>query len=243
MRERDVSWVDVRPEVQAQFNERLQAKLDGAVWSTGCESWYLDASGKNRTLWPGFTFKFREAVERLPQRRTTTSRRPHSHATQDTTSTAAPSSSRARRAGSAPRVAERLHSKGANVALVGLEPERLEALAARLGERAFWCEADVTDLAALQRAADETGAALRRHRRGDRQRRRPLHRLGRDGPGGDVRARDRGQPARRLAHRPRGPALPHRAQGLPAQRRLARGLLTRAADGRLRGQQGRRRGR
>ena len=32
--------------------------------------------------------------------------------------------------------AERLHGKGANVALVGLEPERLEALAARLGERA-----------------------------------------------------------------------------------------------------------
>jgi cation diffusion facilitator CzcD-associated flavoprotein CzcO len=62
MRERDVAWVDVRPEVQARFNDRLQAKLDGAVWSTGCESWYLDASGKNRTIWPGFTFKFREAV-------------------------------------------------------------------------------------------------------------------------------------------------------------------------------------
>lgn len=32
--------------------------------------------------------------------------------------------------------AERLHARGANVALVGLEPERLEALAARLGDRA-----------------------------------------------------------------------------------------------------------
>jgi cation diffusion facilitator CzcD-associated flavoprotein CzcO len=62
MRARDVSWVDVRPEVQAEFNDRLQAKLDGAVWSTGCESWYLDSSGKNRTIWPGFTFKFREAT-------------------------------------------------------------------------------------------------------------------------------------------------------------------------------------
>jgi NAD(P)-dependent dehydrogenase (short-subunit alcohol dehydrogenase family) len=53
-------------------------------------------------------------------------------------------------------VAERFHSRGANVALVGLEPDRLEALAERLGERAAWCEADVTDLGALQRAADDT---------------------------------------------------------------------------------------
>jgi NAD(P)-dependent dehydrogenase (short-subunit alcohol dehydrogenase family) len=49
--------------------------------------------------------------------------------------------------------AQRLHAKGANVALVGLEPERLAALAERLGERrAAWFEADVTDLDALQDA-------------------------------------------------------------------------------------------
>ena len=33
--------------------------------------------------------------------------------------------------------AERLHAKGANVALVGLEPERLEKNAAQLGDRAI----------------------------------------------------------------------------------------------------------
>lgn len=48
--------------------------------------------------------------------------------------------------------AERLHTKGANIALVGLEPERLEALAARLGDRVAWFGADVTDYEALQRA-------------------------------------------------------------------------------------------
>ena len=32
------------------------------MWSSGCSSWYLDAAGKNRTLWPGFTLKFREAT-------------------------------------------------------------------------------------------------------------------------------------------------------------------------------------
>jgi len=48
--------------------------------------------------------------------------------------------------------ARRLHGKGANVALVGLEPERLEDLAAQLGDRAAAFAADVTDFDALQRA-------------------------------------------------------------------------------------------
>jgi NAD(P)-dependent dehydrogenase (short-subunit alcohol dehydrogenase family) len=52
--------------------------------------------------------------------------------------------------------ARRLHGKGANVALVGLEPERLEALAAQLGDRAIAVEADVTDFDALQRAVAAT---------------------------------------------------------------------------------------
>lgn len=55
--------------------------------------------------------------------------------------------------------AERLHARGANVALVGLEPEKLHALADRLGPRAAAFEADVTDGAAVQRAVD--GAAQR----------------------------------------------------------------------------------
>jgi cation diffusion facilitator CzcD-associated flavoprotein CzcO len=62
MREREVAFVDVKADVQSTYNDRLQAQLDGAVWSSGCASWYLDASGRNRTLWPGFTFKFREAT-------------------------------------------------------------------------------------------------------------------------------------------------------------------------------------
>src|SRR5579875_871058 len=50
-------------------------------------------------------------------------------------------------------LARRLHSCGANVALVGLEPDRLRENAESLGaERAFWFEADVTDRAALDRA-------------------------------------------------------------------------------------------
>jgi cyclohexanone monooxygenase len=28
------------------------------VWASGCRSWYLNAAGKNTTLWPGFTFTY-----------------------------------------------------------------------------------------------------------------------------------------------------------------------------------------
>jgi NAD(P)-dependent dehydrogenase (short-subunit alcohol dehydrogenase family) len=52
--------------------------------------------------------------------------------------------------------ADRLHARGANVALVGLEPERLRQNAERLGERAAWFEADVTDLEALEGAVAQT---------------------------------------------------------------------------------------
>ncbi|MEA2217562.1 MAG: hypothetical protein QOJ35_188 [Solirubrobacteraceae bacterium] len=53
-------------------------------------------------------------------------------------------------------VARRLHAAGANVALVGLEPALLERLAAELGDRAAWFQADVTDFDALQRAVRGT---------------------------------------------------------------------------------------
>ena len=52
--------------------------------------------------------------------------------------------------------ARRLHAAGANVALVGLEPELLEELAASLGDRAAAFHADVTDYEALRRAVRGT---------------------------------------------------------------------------------------
>jgi hypothetical protein len=35
--------------------------MERTIWTTGgCASWYLDAQGRNTTLWPGFTFTFRQ---------------------------------------------------------------------------------------------------------------------------------------------------------------------------------------
>jgi hypothetical protein len=36
------------------------------VWNTGgCTSWYLDASGRNTTVWPGTTAEFRRETRRV----------------------------------------------------------------------------------------------------------------------------------------------------------------------------------
>jgi cation diffusion facilitator CzcD-associated flavoprotein CzcO len=52
---------EVRENVQEKFNARLQRQLEGTVWNSGgCQSWYIDANGKNTTIWPGFTWPFRQ---------------------------------------------------------------------------------------------------------------------------------------------------------------------------------------
>jgi cation diffusion facilitator CzcD-associated flavoprotein CzcO len=65
MRRRGVRALDVRRTVQDSFNQSLQARLKKTVWASGCHSWYLDAHGKNTTLWPGFTFAYRFLTRRL----------------------------------------------------------------------------------------------------------------------------------------------------------------------------------
>jgi cation diffusion facilitator CzcD-associated flavoprotein CzcO len=60
------STVEVRPEALAAYNEDVQAKVAGTVWNTGgCQSWYLDAHGRNTSLWPDFTFAFRCRTRRF----------------------------------------------------------------------------------------------------------------------------------------------------------------------------------
>jgi hypothetical protein len=63
--ERGIDTVEVRPETVTAFNEEVQEMLEGTVWATGCSSWYLDASGRNTTLWPDFTFRFRARTRKF----------------------------------------------------------------------------------------------------------------------------------------------------------------------------------
>ena len=59
--------VGIAPTAQAQsaYNDRLQDELDGTVWSRSCKSWYMDAHGRNISLWPHETWKFRSATLKL----------------------------------------------------------------------------------------------------------------------------------------------------------------------------------
>ncbi|WP_157250318.1 flavin-containing monooxygenase [Nonomuraea typhae] len=51
--------IDVKPGRQRDFQDRLHHRLDPLVWNSGgCQSWYLDEHGVNRTIWPGFTFEY-----------------------------------------------------------------------------------------------------------------------------------------------------------------------------------------
>lgn len=66
-----VAWIDVKREVQTTFNREIQKRMRGTVWATGCSSWYQDARGKNVSLWPGFTFAFRNRTARFDPNRYT----------------------------------------------------------------------------------------------------------------------------------------------------------------------------
>ncbi|MFC4605226.1 flavin-containing monooxygenase [Rhodococcus kronopolitis] len=57
--DRGADAISVRATVQDRFNVDIQRRLSRGVWSTGgCVSWYLDARGVNRTIWPGFTWQY-----------------------------------------------------------------------------------------------------------------------------------------------------------------------------------------
>ncbi|MEV4572727.1 NAD(P)/FAD-dependent oxidoreductase [Nonomuraea jabiensis] len=58
--------VDVKPGAQREFSRRLRERLAPLVWNAGgCDSWYLDEQGVNRTIWPGFTFEYWARTRRV----------------------------------------------------------------------------------------------------------------------------------------------------------------------------------
>jgi cation diffusion facilitator CzcD-associated flavoprotein CzcO len=55
--------LEVRRDVQDEWNRALQERLEGTVWDIGgCSSWYLDANGRDSVMWPDFTFRYRRRV-------------------------------------------------------------------------------------------------------------------------------------------------------------------------------------
>ncbi len=56
--QRGAVTIEVRKNAQSEFNQRLQKRLKDTIWSSGCQSWYLDAHGRNTTIWPGLTLEY-----------------------------------------------------------------------------------------------------------------------------------------------------------------------------------------
>ena len=59
MDRRGAGVVEVTKQAQDDWNEEIQRLVSKGIWTQGgCTSWYLDAQGKNRTIWPKFTFQY-----------------------------------------------------------------------------------------------------------------------------------------------------------------------------------------
>jgi cyclohexanone monooxygenase len=63
MRRGGYDVVEVDRATSDAYNRDLQQRMKRTVWSVGgCDSWYLDAHGKNTTLWPRSTWDFRRRL-------------------------------------------------------------------------------------------------------------------------------------------------------------------------------------
>ncbi|WP_264885402.1 NAD(P)/FAD-dependent oxidoreductase [Dietzia sp. NCCP-2495] len=60
--------IEVRPEVQSAYADRMDRELAETVWNEGgCSSWYFDSSGRNSLQWPTFTFRYRKQLRDIDQ--------------------------------------------------------------------------------------------------------------------------------------------------------------------------------
>ena len=62
---RRLQSLDAKPDAQAAFVQEMNRKIASTVWSSGCRSWYLSANGRNTTIWPDYTFKYRYRTRKL----------------------------------------------------------------------------------------------------------------------------------------------------------------------------------
>jgi cation diffusion facilitator CzcD-associated flavoprotein CzcO len=57
---------EVKPDAVERYNAALDRAMDGTVWTAGqCQSWYLDDTGRNTTLWPSYSYAYRRITRRF----------------------------------------------------------------------------------------------------------------------------------------------------------------------------------
>jgi cation diffusion facilitator CzcD-associated flavoprotein CzcO len=66
MRARGLAAVEPTASAVRADVAEVDARMRGTVWvAGGCRSWYLDATGRNSTIWPGFATSFRMRLRRF----------------------------------------------------------------------------------------------------------------------------------------------------------------------------------
>jgi cation diffusion facilitator CzcD-associated flavoprotein CzcO len=66
MKRRGVRALEPTPAAEATFIARVEQRMRNTVWVAGhCRSWYLDRTGRNSSLWPDYTWRFRRRLRRL----------------------------------------------------------------------------------------------------------------------------------------------------------------------------------
>lgn len=57
MNKSNIEIIEPTERAQKDYVDKVERSMQGTVWTSGgCDSWYLDKSSRNSTLWPGFTF-------------------------------------------------------------------------------------------------------------------------------------------------------------------------------------------
>jgi cation diffusion facilitator CzcD-associated flavoprotein CzcO len=63
LRERGAHSLEVREDIQADYNAELDRMTEDTVWVRGgCTSYYIDRNGHNSALWPTYTWPFRRRL-------------------------------------------------------------------------------------------------------------------------------------------------------------------------------------
>jgi cation diffusion facilitator CzcD-associated flavoprotein CzcO len=64
LRAEGLKHIEIRQEAQDEYNAGIQARMKHMVWG-GCNSWYLNDDGTNRSLYPGFAAEYVARARKL----------------------------------------------------------------------------------------------------------------------------------------------------------------------------------
>lgn len=66
LEQRGARVFDVHEEAETRYDETLQHAMENTVWTAGnCHGWYLNDTGRNPTLWPTWSWRYRQDTRRF----------------------------------------------------------------------------------------------------------------------------------------------------------------------------------